>query len=72
MAYDGALASAIKEYNFCNICKEKLEVEQDKQDESWYFVDAKAIKHKITGNGDGPATTIVHSQCLKKVEAYKA
>jgi hypothetical protein len=44
--YDGAQASAQKEYNFCNICKEKLEVEQDKQDESWYFVNAKAIKSK--------------------------
>jgi len=29
VAYDGALACSQKDYNFCHICKEKLEVEQD-------------------------------------------
>ena len=78
MAYDGALACSQPDYNFCKICKERLEVLQDDQDEAWYFVNARAIKHKPketeadVPEEEGPKVPmIVHLDCLRKLEMYE-
>lgn len=38
--YDGA-KSHITQYNFCYLCKERLDTYHDEVDENWYFLDTK-------------------------------
>lgn len=52
---------------FCFICHEKLEVVQDDEDESWYFVASKRIKINSSKEG-GKKTVIIHIECLKQIE----
>ncbi len=48
--YDGS-KSHIATYNFCYLCKERLDTHRDEQDESWYFVDTRQVRFtKKTGN----------------------
>ena len=74
MPYDGALAHSQPDYNFCQICKERLLIEKDEQDENWYFKDAKAIKRKKLSEEEKQETRpplIVHSECLRKIEMHE-
>ena len=41
--YDGS-KSHIATYNFCYLCKERLDTKYDDQDESWYFVDTRQVR----------------------------
>lgn len=43
VAYDGS-RSHDENYNFCYLCKERLEVAQDEGDEGWYFLNVKQLK----------------------------
>ena len=45
--YDGA-KSHISQYNFCYLCKERLDTYHDEVDENWYFVDTKQVRFKQT------------------------
>lgn len=66
--YDGEKAARMASYNFCFICKDRLEVIHDEFDEGWYFVNAKQIRaHVEEGNGDEEVLN-VHAVCLKEIE----
>ena len=41
--YDGNM-SHVPTYNFCYLCKERLDTYHDDQDEGWYFVNTKQIR----------------------------
>ena len=41
--YDGS-KSHIATYNFCYLCKERLDTYHDDQDESWYFIDTRQVR----------------------------
>ena len=43
--YDGA-KSHITQYNFCYLCKERLDTYHDDADENWYFLDTKQVRFK--------------------------
>ena len=43
VAYEGS-KSHIESYNFCYLCKERLDTYYDEQDEGWYFVNTKQIR----------------------------
>ena len=43
--YDGA-KSHITQYNFCYLCKERLDTHHDDTDENWYFLDTKQVRFK--------------------------
>lgn len=78
--YDGS-KSHIAAYNFCYLCKERLDTHHDDQDEYWYFVDTKQVRfNKQTalksGDKNGPPALTenslrvvnVHTSCLKEIE----
>jgi hypothetical protein len=44
--YDGEKSARIATYNFCFLCKDRLEVFHEEFDEGWYFVHAKQIRVK--------------------------
>jgi hypothetical protein len=46
--YDGEKSASVSSYNFCFLCKDRLEVIHDDFDEGWYFVNAKQIRVKPT------------------------
>ena len=46
--YDSLEASRDGLYNFCFLCKDRLEVIHDEFDEGWYFVNAKQIRLKAS------------------------
>lgn len=58
--------------NHCYICKEKLEIIKDDEDESWYFTSAKKIKVHSASKESNKKTVVVHSDCLKQIEMNKA
>ena len=41
--YDGS-KSHISTYNFCYLCKERLDTHRDETDEGWYFVDTRQVR----------------------------
>ena len=41
--YDGS-KSHIATYNFCYLCKERLDTYHDDQDEGWYFIDTRQVR----------------------------
>ena len=75
--YDGS-KSHIAYYNFCYLCKERLDTHRDEQDEGWYFVDTRQVrftKHNTSVNRQGQQHTTptsmvvnVHTTCLKEIE----
>ena len=53
----------------CYICKEKLEVVMDEEDETWYFTAAKKVKIYTVKDGvKEKKVVIVHTDCLKQIE----
>jgi hypothetical protein len=82
VAYDGS-KSHISTYNFCFLCKERLDTYHDDQDEGWYFIDTrqvrftksssshtgKAINNHHSGAVHTPGSVVnVHTSCLKEIE----
>ena len=53
--YDGS-KSHIATYNFCYICKERLDTYYDDQDESWYFVDTRQVRFSSTASSAAAAS----------------
>ena len=52
-------------YNFCYICKERLDTVHDEADEGWYFVNTKQVRYRRNGHYK---IVNVHSNCLKEME----
>ena len=74
--YDGNM-SHVPTYNFCFLCKERLDTYHDTQDEGWYFVNTKQIrigKDQQVEEGKGvrdeedKQVVNVHTTCLKEIE----
>ena len=74
--YDGNM-SHDPNYNFCFICKERLDTYHDEQDEGWYFVNTKQIRiskdqssEEVKGTKDEEDKQVVnvHVTCLKEIE----
>ena len=78
--YDGT-KSHITQYNFCYLCKERLDTYHDDVDENWYFLDTKQVRFKSKSGADNTApssgsgaanapTSVfnVHTNCLKEIE----
>jgi len=64
--YDSSVASREGLYNFCFLCKDRLEVIHDEFDEGWYFVNAKQIR--VKGKSGEQKVHNVHALCLKEIE----
>ena len=60
------------DYNFCYLCKERLETVQDESDECWYFVNTKQIRYSTAGADSVSKTVNVHSGCLLEIEQQGA
>ena len=73
--YEGS-KSHVPTYNFCYLCKERLDTYHDEQDEGWYFVNTKQIRfsssaadqQSLDGKGDEKLVVNVHTTCLKEIE----
>lgn len=74
--YDGNM-SHVPTYNFCFLCKERLDTYHDDQDEGWYFVNTKQIRiskdqspeeAKGTRDEDDKQIVNVHAICLKEID----
>ena len=75
--YDGS-KSHVGSYNFCYLCKERLDTYHDDQDEGWYFVDTRQVRFtkNMSTKGATPAELAimansvvnVHTTCLKEIE----
>ena len=75
--YDGS-KSHVGTYNFCYLCKERLDTYHDDQDEGWYFVDTRQVRFtkNMSTKGATPAELAimansvvnVHTTCLKEIE----
>ena len=75
--YDGS-KSHIGTYNFCYLCKERLDTYHDDQDEGWYFVDTRQVrftKNMATKGASAAELAViansvvnVHTTCLKEIE----
>jgi hypothetical protein len=74
--YDGS-KSHIPTYNFCYLCKDRLDTYHDDQDEGWYFVDARQVRFtakngtvRTASAGEQPQPSVVncHTTCLKEIE----
>ena len=62
--YEGS-KSADPAYNFCYLCKERLDTVHDEQDEGWYFVNTKQVRFRH----DGITKVVnVHASCFKENE----
>lgn len=64
--YDGEKSARIAHYNFCFLCKDRLEVVHDEFDEGWYFVNAKQIR--IKEDTQEAQVHNVHAVCYKEIE----
>lgn len=63
--YEG-MRSHEPSYNFCYLCKERLETVQDETDECWYFVGTKQVRYNTA---DGKSCTVnVHAVCMAEIE----
>ena len=75
MPYEGS-KSHIATYNFCYLCKERLDTYHDDQDEGWYFVDTRQVRFAkslapAAGAGEqlqAKNVVNVHTSCLKEIE----
>ena len=74
--YDGA-KSHLAHYNFCYLCKERLDTYHDDADENWYFLDTKQVRFKQSSASSAAKKTEmqstggvfnVHTNCLKEIE----
>ena len=71
--YEGS-KSHIPIYNFCYLCKERLDTYHDDQDEGWYFLDTRQVRFTKSMNNPSAALTAlggvvnVHTSCLKEIE----
>ena len=74
--YDGNM-SHVPTYNFCFLCKERLDTYHDDNDEGWYFVNTKQIRIskdqkseevKGTREEDDKEVVNVHTTCLKEID----
>ena len=72
--YDGN-KSHIPTYNFCYLCKERLDTYHDEQDEGWYFINTKQIRinkdQNLEESKEGQEEKMVvnvHTACLKEIE----
>lgn len=50
--YDGN-KSHVPTYNFCYLCKERLDTYHDDQDEGWYFEHTKQIRFSAVPGEEG-------------------
>ena len=71
--YDGNMSND-PHYNFCFLCKERLDTYHDDQDEGWYFVNTKQIRisrdqssEEYKGEDDKQIVN-VHVTCLKEID----
>ena len=69
--------SHVPTYNFCYLCKERLDTYHDDQDEGWYFVNTKQIRinkdqssEEAKGGRDDDDKQVVnvHTTCLKEID----
>ena len=71
--YDGNMSND-PNYNFCYLCKERLDTYHDDQDEGWYFVNTKQIRINKDPSSedfkseDDKQIVNVHVTCLKEIE----
>jgi|LakMenEpi03Aug12_release.lakeMendotaPanAssembly.Ray.scaffolds.fasta_scaffold355516_1 hypothetical protein len=66
--YDGEKSASVASYNYCFLCKDRLEVIHDDFDEGWYFINSKQIRCKPTDVQEDLQVVNVHAQCLKEIE----
>ena len=53
-------------YNFCYLCKDRLDTVHDEQDEGWYFVNTKKVRFRHEGQ---TKVVNVHASCFKESES---
>jgi hypothetical protein len=66
--YDGDKAAKVATYNFCYLCKDRLDVVHDEFDEGWYFVGTKQIRIRTNNEEQPEDEHNVHAVCLKELE----
>jgi hypothetical protein len=66
--YDGDKSARVASYNFCYLCKDRLELIHDEFDEGWYFINAKQIRVKSESEDLPEDVHNVHAVCLKELE----
>lgn len=67
--YEGS-KSHLGDYNFCHLCKERLDTCLDELDEGWYFVNTRQVRFvKSPGSPPADARVVnVHTSCLKEIQ----